>query len=283
MRRPSDEKDARRDERDAAPSERRHGWSKTKPRDAGVARDDVDLVADLVGGPRQRVLASSASQHADLHQNMMSAQDPAPPPSAGRWYAQGGERGRCRADGSWRSAGGARLPSGVPERGTSAASARHLPPARGCSLGALFAKHQRQPRDKIAVVIDRDVPPTLSPKELEAAEARQRSHVLHLRTQNSREEILKRTRRHQPGQQDAQQRSFDVELASLTFGLMLNPVVSDKAVRFIGVVLVLVVAGCGCSSSNNTTTPTESSAARTCKTSFPGEMPSDVCATWVPR
>ncbi|MGO9872180.1 MAG: hypothetical protein ACLPVY_00140 [Acidimicrobiia bacterium] len=45
--------------------------------------------------------------------------------------------------------------------------------------------------------------------------------------------------------------------------------------------LVLMFAGCGCSSAGNkTTTSTQSNAARTCKTSFPGEMPTDVCATW---
>ena len=84
---PRDQEDAGRNERDAAPSRRRHRSSRTKPRDAGVISDDVDLVAELVGGPRRRLLASSAPQNGDLHENRMSAQDPLPPPGVGRWSA----------------------------------------------------------------------------------------------------------------------------------------------------------------------------------------------------
>jgi len=58
-------------------------------------------------------------------------------------------------------------------------------------------------------------------------------------------------------------------------------IVSDNSVRFIGVTLVLVLAGFGCSpASKHTTPPAHGNAARTCKTSFDGEMPTDICATW---
>jgi hypothetical protein len=41
----------------------------------------------------------------------------------------------------------------------------------GCSLGKLCAPVSGSPATGFSVVIDRDVPPMLSPKELEAAES----------------------------------------------------------------------------------------------------------------